>query len=86
MEHAIIIAGAEVGIGIGQLIMIGLGLRQLNKASEERTRQLDKASAERTRQLDIMESGQREQSRTQAEALGKIGLRLIMMYYVNFPA
>ena len=62
MEHAIIIAGAEVGIGIGQLIMIGLGLRQLNKASEERTRQ-----------LDIMESGQREQSRTQAEALGKIG-------------
>lgn len=31
---------------------------------------VDKASKERNRQLDMMEAAQREQSRTQAEALG----------------
>ena len=62
MEQQIIATWAQVGVGVGQLILIGWGLRQMGKASEERNRQ-----------LDIMEAAQREQSRTQAEALGKIG-------------
>ena len=62
MEHEIITAWAGVGIGVGQLLLIAWGLRQMGKASQERNRQ-----------LDIMEAAQREQSRTQAEALGKMG-------------
>ncbi len=62
MEHEIITAWAGVGIGVGQLLLIAWGLRQMGKASQERNRQ-----------LDAMEAAQREQSRTQAEALGKIG-------------
>ena len=62
MEQEIITAWAGVGIGVGQLLLIAWGLRQMGKASQERNRQ-----------LDIMEAAQREQSRTQAEALGKIG-------------
>ena len=58
MEQQIITAWAGVGIGIGQLLLIGWGLRQMGKASNDRNRQ-----------LDIMESSQREQSRVQAEAL-----------------
>ena len=61
-----IAAWAQVGVtatvGVGQLILIAWGLRRMGKASEERNRQ-----------LDIMEAAQREQSRTQAEALGKMG-------------
>ena len=41
MEHQIITAWAGLGIGVGQLIMIGWGLRQMGKASEERTLPLD---------------------------------------------
>ena len=62
MEHEIITAWAGVGIGVGQLLLIAWGLRQMGKASQERNRQ-----------LDAMEAAQREQSRTQAEALGKMG-------------
>ena len=62
MEQQIITAWAQVAatvvIGLGQLGMIGWGLRQLGQASNDRNRQ-----------LDIMESSQREQSRVQAEAL-----------------
>ena len=58
MEQQIITAWAGAGIGIGQLLLIGWGLRQMGKASNDRNRQ-----------LDIMESSQREQSRVQAEAL-----------------
>ena len=65
MEHQIIATWAQVGIGIGQLILISWGLWQMKMASEERNRQ-----------LDIMEAGQREQSRAQSEALGKIGQAL----------
>ena len=65
MEHEIITAWAGVGIGVGQLLLIAWGLRQIGKASQERNRQ-----------LDAMEAAQREQSRTQAEALGKIGQAL----------
>ena len=65
MEHQIIATWAQVGIGIGQLVLISWGLWQMKMASEERNRQ-----------LDIMEAGQREQSRTQSEALGKIGQAL----------
>lgn len=65
MEHQIITAWAGVGIGIGQLLLIGWGLRRMGKASDDRNRQ-----------LDIMESSQREQSRAQAEALGKVGQAL----------
>ena len=38
---------------------------------EDRNRQMSKASEDRNRQLYIMEAGPREQSRTQAEALGQ---------------
>ena len=62
MEQQIITAWAGVGIGIGQLLLIGWGLRQMGQASNDRNRQ-----------LDIMESSQREQSRVQAEALREQG-------------
>ena len=73
MEQQMVVTWAQVGIGVGQLVMIGVGLWQMNKASEERKQQMNKASEDRNRQLDIMEAAQREQSRTQAETLGKIG-------------
>ena len=73
MEQQMVVTWAQVGIGVGQLVMIGFGLWQMNKASEERKQQMNKASEDRNRQLDIMEAAQREQSRTQAETLGKIG-------------
>ena len=73
MEQEMVVTWAQVGIGVGQLVMIGVGLWQMNKASEERKQQMNKASEDRNRQLDIMEAAQREQSRTQAETLGKIG-------------
>ena len=65
MEHEIITAWAGVGIGVGQLLLIAWGLWQMRVSSQERNRQ-----------LDAMEAAQREQSRTQAEALGKIGQAL----------
>ena len=77
MEHQIITAWAQVAatvvIGLGQLGMIGWGLRQMGKASEDRNRQMSIDSEDRKRQLDLMETGQREQSRIQAETLGQIG-------------
>ena len=69
MEHQIITAWAGVGIGVGQLIMIGWGLRQMGKASEERTLQLDIMREESRGQLDIM----REESRGQTKVLADIG-------------
>ena len=65
MEHEVITAWAGVGIGVGQLLLIGWGLWQMRVSSQERNRQ-----------LDAMEAAQREQSRTQADALGKIGQAL----------
>ena len=69
MEHQIIAAYAGVAatviIGLGQLGIIGWGLWQMRKSS-----------GERNRQLDIMETGQREQSRIQADTLGQIGKAL----------
>ena len=69
MEHQIIAAYAGVAatviIGLGQLGMIGWGLWRMGKSSEDRNRQ-----------LDLMETGQREQSRIQAETLGQIGQAL----------
>ena len=65
MEHEVITAWAGVGIGVGQLLLIGWGLWQMRVSSQERNRQ-----------LDAMEAAQREQSRTQAEALGEIGQAL----------
>jgi len=66
MEQQIIATWAQVFatliVGLVQCGLIAWGLRQMGRASEERNRQ-----------LDIMEAAQREQSRTQAEALGKIG-------------
>ena len=62
MEQQMVATWAQVGIGVGQLLLIGWGLYQMGKASKERNRQ-----------LDIMEAAQREQSRTQAEVLGRIG-------------
>ena len=62
MDHEIITAWAGVGIGVGQLLLIAWGLRQMGKASQERNRQ-----------LDAMEAAQREQSHTQAEVLGRVG-------------
>ena len=91
MEHQIITAWAQVAatvvIGLGQLGMIGWGLRQMGKASEDRNRQMSIDSEDRNRQLDIMAASQseqaqafqeesrvrREESRIQAETLGQIG-------------
>ena len=67
---------AAVGGGVVGLVQCGLiawGLRQMGKASEERSQQMRTASEDRNRQLDIMETGQREQSRIQADTLGQIG-------------
>lgn len=61
MDHQIITAWAGVGIGVGQLLLIGWGLRQMGESSQERNRQ-----------LDMMEAAQREQAGT----LGKIGQAL----------
>ena len=41
MEHEIITVWAGVGVGVGQLLLIAWGLRQMGKASEERTRKMD---------------------------------------------
>ena len=54
------VAGA--GIGVGQLLLIGWGLRQMGKSSKERNRQ-----------LDMMEAAQREQSQVLAELLRRTG-------------
>ena len=61
MEQQIIATWAQVAVGVGQLLLIGWGLRQMGRASEERTRQ-----------LDIMEANQREQG----QVLGQIGQAL----------
>ncbi len=61
MDHQIITAWAGVGIGVGQLLLIGWGLSQMGKSSQERNRQ-----------LDMMEAAQREQAGT----LGKISQAL----------
>ena len=53
---------AAVTVGFLQVGLIAWGLRQMGKSSKERNRQ-----------LDLMEAAQREQNRTQAETLGKIG-------------
>ena len=58
MEHQIITAWAQVGIGVGQLLLIGWGLSQMGKSSKDRNRQ-----------LDMMEAAQREQSQVLAELL-----------------
>ena len=69
MEHEIIAMWVQVFatlvVGLVQCGLIAWGLRRMGIAS-----------AERNRQLDAMEATQREQSRTQAEALGKIGQAL----------
>ena len=54
-----------VVVGFLQVGLIGWGLWQMRASSQERNRQ-----------LDIMEAAQREQSRTQSEALGKVGQAL----------
>ena len=41
MEHEVITAWAGVGIGVGQLLLIGWGLWQMRVSSQERNRQLD---------------------------------------------
>ncbi len=41
MDHELITAWAGVGIGVGQLLLIAWGLRQMGKASEERNRKMD---------------------------------------------
>ena len=69
MEQEIVATWAQVGIGVGQLVMIGVGLWQMNKASEERKQQMNTASEDRNRQLDIMEAAQRDQSQVLAELL-----------------
>ena len=55
MEHEIITAWAGVGIGVGQLLLIAWGLRQMGKASQERNRQLDIMEAAQRRQGDALE-------------------------------
>ena len=65
MEHEIIAMWAQVAVGIGGLILVGRGLKQMGKASEERNRQ-----------LDLMEAAQRQQADRQGEALGQLGKAL----------
>ena len=61
MEQQLIATWARVAVGVGQLVMIAWGLRQLGRASEERNRQ-----------LDIMEANQRKQG----QALRQVGQAL----------
>ncbi len=68
MEQQLIAIWAQVAVGVGQLVMIGWGLRQMGRASEERNRQ-----------LDIMEANQRDQGqalRQVGEALDRQGQAL----------
>ena len=41
MDHQIITAWAGIGIGVGQLVMIGFGLWQMSKSGKRRDRALD---------------------------------------------
>ena len=55
---------AQILVGIGGLILVGRGLNQMGRASEERNRQ-----------LDIMEANQRQQGdalRQQGEVLAEL--------------
>ncbi len=61
MEHEIITVWAGVGIGIGQLGLIGWGLWQMSQASKERNLQLDQ---------------QGQALRDQGQVLGQIGQAL----------
>ena len=68
MEHQITAMWAQVlataGVGLLQCALIGWGLRQMGRASEERNRQ-----------LDIMEANQREMGqalRQQGEVLAEL--------------
>ncbi len=75
MEHQIIATWAQVGVGIGQLIMIGWGLRQMGKASEDRNRQLDIMAASQSEQAQALREEsrlRREESRVQLEALAQL--------------
>ena len=65
MEHEIITAWAGVEIGVGQLLLIGWGLRQMGKTSEERNRKMDQQD-EALRQQD---EALRQQTQMVAELL-----------------
>ena len=68
IEHEISTAWAGVGIGIGQLIMIGWGLWQMSQASKERNLQLDQQGQA------LRDQGQA--LRDQGQVLGQIGQAL----------
>ena len=67
MEYAVVTAFAQVAqvlVGVGGLILVGRGLKQMGRVSEERNRQ-----------LDIMEANQRQQGdalRQQGEVLAEL--------------
>ena len=67
MEYEVVTAFAQVAqvlVGVGGLILVGRGLQQMGRTSEERTRQ-----------LDIMEANQRQQGdalRQQGEVLAEL--------------
>ena len=69
MEHEIITAWAGVGIGVGQLLLIAWGLRQMGKASQERNRQLDIMEAAQRRQGEAMTQAFTQQGEVLAELL-----------------
>ena len=61
MEHEIITAWAQVGIGLLQCALIGGGLWMMKLSGERRDRQ-----------LDLMEAAQREQGERQGEVLAEL--------------
>ena len=44
MEQELIDMWAQVGVGVGQLLLIAWGLQRMSEASAERNRQLDQQS------------------------------------------
>ena len=55
MEQEMVATWAQVGIGVGQLVMIGFGLWQMSQGGKRRDRQLDIMEAAQRRQGDALE-------------------------------
>ena len=57
------------GVGLGQLLLIAWGLRQMGKASQDRNRQLDMMEAAQRKQTDAMTQAFTQQGEVLAELL-----------------
>ena len=54
MDHQIIATWARVGVGVGQLVLIGWGLWQMSQSGKRRDRQLDVMTKALTQQGEVL--------------------------------